>query len=318
MEETPADKRLQQVANGVYRFDTGYIRPRHTACYIIRAEDRVAIVDCGVNATIEPLLEAVETLGVTRHAIESLIATHAHLDHAGGGGRLMAAIPQATLYAHPSATRHLIDPGKLEKGVRAVYGDTFFDREYGALEPVSSERVVATPDQTTLKLGQRVLDVVHTPGHARHHQAIRDRQTSVVFAGDAFGVGYPELDGPEGRLFVPETPPNQFDPEAMHASIDRILALTPARILPTHYGNVDKPASVAYQLHRFVDAYVECCMQADSLESLQQAIMKLYEQELRRRGRRDDIPLMRDYYSMDTNLVAQGLWDWRLKDARQR
>lgn len=313
MTSQSSEQGLQSIAPGLYRFDTGYIRPQHTACFVVVSAGRAAIVDCGVAATIPPLLAAMETLGIDGGAIDRLIVTHAHLDHAGGAGQLMAELPSATLYAHPSAARHLIDPTKLEKGVRAVYGDAFFDHEYGSLLPIAAERVVETPDNAEVTVGGRCLDILHTPGHARHHQSIRDRESSVVLAGDAFGVGYPELDGPSGRFFVPETPPNQFDPDAMRASIDRIVGLAPTRVAPTHFGTIDDPATVAQQLHDLVDGYVECCQQAASLEDLEAAIFRLYEQALTARGQTDAIPRMRELYALDVDLVAQGLWDWRQK-----
>ncbi|NNC23302.1 MBL fold metallo-hydrolase [Salinisphaera sp. USBA-960] len=309
------NNRLESIAPGVYRFDTGYIRPRHTACFIIAAQDRVAIVDCGVAATIQPLLAALDSLAITTERVDAVIATHAHLDHAGGVGQLMMALPSARLYAHPSAARHLIDPTKLEKGVRAVYGDAFFDREYGRLEPVAADRVVETPDNAEVPIGERVLDIFHTPGHARHHQSIFDRRTATLLAGDAFGVGYPELDSPAGRFFVPETPPNQFDPDAMHASIDRIIGLAPQRVAPTHFGNVDEVATIGQQLHTFVDQYIDCCRHAQSMDDLEEAIMALYVRALTDRGRADDVPRMRTCYGLDVQLVAQGLWDWRSKQS---
>lgn len=48
---------LEAVADGLYRFDTGYIRPRHTACFVVVDGDRAAIEELGVlRAGIETAL----------------------------------------------------------------------------------------------------------------------------------------------------------------------------------------------------------------------------------------------------------------------
>lgn len=311
MSEGVTGSRLDSVAAGLHRFDTHYIRPRHTAVFVVADGGRAALVDTGVAANVGPLLAAVESLGLGRDAIEAVIVTHAHLDHAGGAGALLQALPRATLHAHPSAARHLVDPTRLEEGVRAVYGDEFFDREYGRLVPVPAERCVETADEAVLELGRRELQILHTPGHARHHQSVRDSHSDTIMAGDAFGVGYPELSGDEGPLFVPETPPNQFDPDAMHASIRRIVATAPARVAPTHFEIIENPPAVADALHAMIDAYIERCLAAESPEQLEQDVLALYAQALERRGRAADIPLMRELYGLDAHLVALGLWHWR-------
>ena len=318
MTEQSVAARVEPVTAGLHRFDTHYIRPRHTAVYILASGDDVAIVDCAVNATVEPLIEALGTIGVDPADVGHLFITHAHMDHAGGAGTLMQRLPNARMYAHPSAGKHLIDPGKLEAGVRAVFGDEFFDREYGTLEPVPAERVVTLEDGDPVRVGESELRSIHTPGHAWHHQSIWDPGTGTLFSGDAFGVGYPELDGPEGPFFVPETPPPQFVPEEMHASIDRIVDLQPARVAPTHFSIVTDAARAAESLHRLVDDTVARCRDAESQEALVEELLEAYAEELRRlgRGEQAEIEEMRRLYAFDAGLSAQGLWLWREKKAR--
>lgn len=307
------EARLAQIAPGLYRFDTHYLRPGHTGCFVVVEDGRAAIVDCGTAATVEPLLAAVEQLGIERDAIEAVIATHAHLDHSGGIGRLLTELPRARLHAHARTAPHLIDPAKLEQGTRAVLGDELVAREHEPLVPVPAERVVETRNGATVPPAGRDLRVVHTPGHARDHQSLWDARTATVIAGDAFGVGYPELIGADGPFIVPETPPTQFEPEAMHASIDRIVDLGPERVAPSHFEVLDDPRTVAAALHAMVDEGIARCLDADSVETLELGVLEAYEQALQRRGRAEDIPIMRRLYGLDAHLVAQGLWHWRRK-----
>lgn len=316
MRTDAARERLAPVADGIHRFDTHYIRPRHTNVHIVTAGDDTALIDTGVAANVEALLAALDELGIALDEIGHVLLTHAHLDHAGAAGRLMRELPNARLYAHPSAAKHMIDPTKLEAGVRQVYGDEFFDREYGELVPVPAGRVVETPDGERVRVGDRVLEMVYTPGHAWHHQCIWEPETRTLFTGDAFGIHYPELDGPKGPFVVPETPPPQFAHEEMHASLDRIVACEPARVAPTHFGVIEDVAGVADDLRRLLDWSVERCWQAASQEGLAEDLLAGWARDLERRGRGDEIERMRELYAMDAGLAAQGLWLWRQKQGR--
>ncbi|MFP4643334.1 MAG: MBL fold metallo-hydrolase [Spirochaetales bacterium] len=317
MDSERVGDRLQEIATGLYRFDTHYIRQRHTACYVVVEGGRAAIVDSGVPANVPPLLEALATLEIAPDAVEWVIPTHAHLDHAGGAGHIMPKLPAATLAAHPSAAPHLINPERLEAGVRALYGDEFFDREYAPVVPVDAERVVETPDGQEIKLGERILRVIHTPGHAWHHESILDTSTGTLIAGDAFGVAYPELIRENEPVVVPPGPPPQFKPEIYQASIDRILELSPSRVALTHFGVVDDPARVAADLHRLIDEWVELGREAGSAEELFQALIASCERELSQRGRSEDQSRFRKLYYWDLRLSAEGIWTWRQKQEKR-
>lgn len=305
---------LERIADGLFRFDSGYIRPRHTACFVVVEAGRAAIVDCATSASVPALLAALAHAGVARDSVEAVIATHAHLDHTGGMGALMAELPQAQLYAHPATAPHVIDPTRLEAGTRAVLGDEVVDREHDPA-PVAPERVVETADAMVLPPAGR-LAAVHTPGHTRDHQSLWDARTGTLVAGDAFGIAYPELDGRDGPFVIPETPPTQFDPEAMHASIDRIVALAPERVAPTHFSVLERPAAVAPELHGLVDEYIARCLAADSAETLEAGIIEAFEQALSRRGRSGETELMRRLYGFDAHLVSLGLWHWRKRQVQ--
>lgn len=317
MQADEAGARLEAVADGIHRFDTRYIRARHTSCLIVVDHDRAAIFDCGVPANVDALLAAVEALGVAPEAVDYVIASHAHLDHMAGIGALARRLPAARIAAHPSAAPHLVDPTKLVKGARALFGGEFFDREYGAVEPVPAERIVETPDEEVLVLGSRELQLLHTPGHAWHHQSLLDIRSRTVLAADAFGVSYPELVGPDGPFAMPTTAPPQLAPAEMHASIDRLVGLRPQRVLPTHFAPIDRPGPVAEDLHRMLDEWLQLAQQADSPEQLLERLGDACAAELGRRGRGDEAAAMRENYALDLWLNAQGLWYWRQRQEQK-
>lgn len=306
-----AAARLESVADGLHRFDTHYIRARHTSSLIVVDDGRAAIFDCGVPANVDALVAAVEGLGVAPEAVDYVIASHAHLDHMAGIGPLAQRLPAARIAAHPSAAPHLVDPSKLVKGARALFGDEFFDREYGRIDPVPAGRIVETADDDVLVLGTRELSVLHTPGHAWHHQSLLDARTGTVLAGDAFGLAYPELVGSDGPFAILPTAPPQLAPPEMHASIERIVGLRPARVLPTHFATIDQPERVAEALHRMLDEWLELTLQASSWEQLAQRLGDACAAELERRARGDEAGTMHELCGMDLWLNAQGLWHWR-------
>jgi glyoxylase-like metal-dependent hydrolase (beta-lactamase superfamily II) len=87
---------VEPLSGGVYAIDTGFHRPRFDAAYLIVQAGRAAFVDTGTNHSVPRLLQALSALGLERSAVDHVIPTHVHLDHAGGVGLLMSELPQAT------------------------------------------------------------------------------------------------------------------------------------------------------------------------------------------------------------------------------
>ncbi|MBK9516975.1 MAG: MBL fold metallo-hydrolase [Anaeromyxobacter sp.] len=246
-----------QVAPGVHLVDTGYVKSHLAACYLLRGRDSVAVVETGNAGTVPRVLAALDAAGLPRASVSHVIVTHVHLDHAGGAGALMAALPQATLVAHPRGARHLVDPAKLWAGTVGVYGAEATQQLYGDPVAIPAARVVEAPDGFTLDLGARPLCFLDAPGHARHHFVVHDEVTRGLFTGDTFGLSYRQLDTARGPFFFPTTTPVQFDPEALHATLDRLMGLAPERLYLTHYGCVTGGlAAHAATLHRGIDAFV--------------------------------------------------------------
>ncbi len=194
--------------------------------------------------------------GLSPEQVAYVIPTHVHLDHAGGAGELMRRCPNARLVAHPKGARHLIDPAKLLAGVTAVYGPDAVERDFGEIVPVEAARVVEAPDDFTLDLNGRVLRFLDTPGHARHHFCVWDERSQGIFTGDTFGLSYRELDTDQGAFVFPTTTPVQFEPEALHASLDRLLRLHPRNLYLTHFGRIAAPERAARQMHELIDTFV--------------------------------------------------------------
>lgn len=300
--------------NGIYTIDTGYLRPAFDAAYLVVENGHGAFIDCGTNHSRPRLMQGLADAGLTPDDVDWLILTHVHLDHAGGAGELMAALPHAGLVVHPRGARHMIDPSKLWAGAAAVYGEAEMERMYGHMRPVPAERVAEAPDEFTVDLAGRTLRCLATPGHAKHHNAIVDERTGRIFSGDTFGLSYRELDTENGAFILPTTSPVDFDPEALHASIRRLVAWNPPAIHPTHFGPVTEIQRLASDLHEVIDAMVAIAERhetdANRHDALVDALSRLYLTRAREHGTALDDARVHELLATDIELNAQGLEVW--------
>lgn len=305
---------FQRLSHGITVIDTGFVRPRFDASFLVVENGRAAFIETGINSGVPRLLAALEAHDLGRDAVDYVIPTHVHLDHAGGAGLLMQELPSAKLVVHPRGARHLIDPSVLIEGARAVYGAEVVARDYGELVPVPAERAMTTTDGMVLELGGRPLRFADTPGHARHHNCIWDEVTRGWFTGDTFGIVYPDLHTPHGPYIVPAAAPVHFDPAALHETVARLLARRPEVMYLTHYGAVHDAETLAVQFLAQVDAMAEAARSlADAPnrhDALKRAFGDIYIAELVRSGSTQSETWLRDLLAIDIELNAQGLGTW--------
>lgn len=303
-----------QPNHGIHTIDTGFLRPQFDAAYLIVENGRGAFVDCGTNHSLPRMLAALAAAGLQPVDVDWLILTHVHLDHAGGAGELIAQLPNAKLVVHPRGARHMIDPSRLWAGASVVYGEEVMLRDYGRLRPIPAERVIEAADGHVVDLAGRPLRCIDTPGHAKHHNAIHDAHANVCFTGDVFGLSYREFDTARGAFIMPTTSPVQFDPEALHASINRLVALKPAAMYLTHYDHVEEIERLASDLHEQIDAMValarEANQQPDRHATLVASLTQLYAGRAAAHGWQGDRQALLELIDGDIELNAQGLEVW--------
>lgn len=299
---------------GIHTIDTGFVRPQFDAAYLIVERGRGAFIDCGTAYSVPRMLAALDDTGLAADDVDWLILTHVHLDHAGGAGALLAQLPRAKLVVHPRGARHMIDPTQLWAGASAVYGEDVMEQTYGRLVPVPSERVMQATDDGVIDLAGRPLRCLETPGHARHHIAIHDARANVCFTGDVFGLSYRDFDTAAGPFILPTTSPVQFDPVALHASIDRLLTLQPEAMYLTHFGRVDDVQRLAADLHAQIDAMVALAHaangQANRHDLLVDTLTTLYTSRAATHGWHQGRAALQALLQMDIELNAQGLEVW--------
>ncbi len=311
---------VQTLAHGIHVIDTGFHRPMFDASYLMIENGRAAFIDTGTNHSVPRLLEALNSLGLAPDAVDFIIVTHVHLDHAGGAGLLMRHLPNAALVVHPQGARHMIDPERLINGARAVYGEPEVTRSYGQLVPVPAERVQRTEDSSTLELAGRSLKFLDTPGHARHHHCIWDERSRGFFTGDTFGLSYREFDTARGAWLMPTTTPVQFEPEAMRASVQRMLAFEPESMYLTHYGRLSDVQRLGTQMLGLMDQMVAIASGLpDTPERHAQMALQfgeIYTNSLREHGCMLTEAQINELLALDLELNAQGMAAWLNRSAR--
>jgi glyoxylase-like metal-dependent hydrolase (beta-lactamase superfamily II) len=222
-----------------------------TAGYLITG-DAPVLVETGSQSSVPSLLAALAELGVDATELAGVAVTHIHLDHAGGVGDVAAAFPGATIYVHEKGARHLVDPTKLVNSAALVYGD-LLDSLYGRLTPSPAERVHVLADGEEIVVSpNRTLTTVDSPGHAKHHLALHDSSSGLLFAGDAVGVRLPDV-----GVLRPATPPPDFDLDQALHSLQRFAERRPSGIALAHFGLVPDPGEILAEAEETLTRWAE-------------------------------------------------------------
>lgn len=306
---------FRNYGQGIYCFDSGYVKPLLAGVYIVVEKGRVAFVDTGIKATLANALSALAQLGLAPSNVDYVILTHIHLDHAGGAGAMLQAFPNARLVVHPRGARHMAEPSKLIAGVIGVYGAEYVQRTYGEILPIAAERIIVAGHETVIDLAGRELLCLDTPGHARHHICIVDRQTHGIFTGDMFGLSYPAMDVDGHSFIFPTTTPTQFEPSATRTSLELLMTYQPTALYLTHYGQVSDVERLHTDLLRHIDFHVATALRERDAGTQRQARIKAalsayLLHEASTFGCRQTPDELLAWWEPDLELNAQGLESW--------
>ncbi|MGZ8619530.1 MAG: MBL fold metallo-hydrolase [Actinomycetota bacterium] len=231
---SPREPILREVAPGTVLIDTRMADlDEFNAVYLLTGSEPT-LVETGPAADAPVVLAALARFGLDAGDLAHLVVTHIHLDHAGGAGTLLPRFPRADVWVHERGAPHLADPSRLLASTARTYGEERMRAFFGDTEPVDAARIRVVADGDRIPLGDRALDVLHTPGHASHHVALHDDATGALFTGEAIGSHLPWVD-----CYRPALPPPEVDVEAALASIDVIGARRATALMTSHFGPVE-------------------------------------------------------------------------------
>jgi glyoxylase-like metal-dependent hydrolase (beta-lactamase superfamily II) len=226
--------------------------------YLVETEEGLALNDCGPTTGIPALEQRLAERGLALTDIRHLLLSHIHLDHAGAAGVLVRKHPGLQVHVSEIGAPHLVDPSRLERSARRLYGDEF-DTLWGELAPVPEENVQVVGDEV---LG---LACFPSPGHAAHHVCYVSGD-GTLYAGDAAGVRIvPE------RHIMPVSPPPEIDLDAWERTMDEIELRAPERLALIHFGVVEQPRDHMRRLRRQLRVWAQRVRQGMSEEEFVEA-----------------------------------------------
>lgn len=304
----------EQLGENLFIIDTHDLGlPHRTGCYVMIEGGGLSLVETSASPSKPYIENGIEALGYSSEDVKHIILTHIHLDHAGGAGLFAKDCPQATIIVHPKGMRHLADPSRLIAGAQAVYGDQF-DQLFNPILPIPMENMRTLEDGDELQLSpERKLTFIDSPGHAKHHYSFYDPITKGMFVGDTIGIRYKELEERGTPLYLPSTSPNQFDPDAMRSSINRVKGFHPERLYFGHYSMSEQVEEVYTQVNDWLDVFLEVgemnVKKNSSHEELVQALMKVVLEKSHASRLPEDHP-ERHMIQLDLQVSGMGIIDY--------
>lgn len=261
--------------------------PHVIASYLIQHSQGALLIESGPGSTIDGLKAALTPHDLTVDDITHVLLTHIHLDHAGAAGWLARHGNHgqgAVIYVHPNGAPHLLNPEKLLSSATRIYGP-LMDQLWGEFLAVPEDRLIVAQDERDIEIGGLRFCPIDTPGHADHHYAYQFED--ILFTGDVGGIRLP---GPP-HLRVPMPPP-EFHLEKWRASLQKMIAVKPGRLAPTHFGIYDNPEWHFEALKRGLDeveAFMQATLPADPpVAEISDKFMQWTAERSRREGLTED------------------------------
>jgi glyoxylase-like metal-dependent hydrolase (beta-lactamase superfamily II) len=225
-----------EILPGIHRVECP-IGPRYVALYLVVGDNYILLLDTGFDQSIrETLVPYMKTKSLGLDKVRYVINTHSDYDHTGGNKAVKELLPNALICCGERDRAMIVD---LSKMIDERYNE--FAKEHGFSESKEAIDFIGTVAFETpidigftggerIDLGNRFVQIVHTPGHSWGHLSILDEQTGAIMIGDAV-LGQSVLLATGEHAF----PPTYRFLEAYRATIRMIKGLNPSEILTSHY-----------------------------------------------------------------------------------
>jgi glyoxylase-like metal-dependent hydrolase (beta-lactamase superfamily II) len=185
---------VDQIAPGIWSIaEPGHVEQVHS--YLIEGDRDIAVLDTGMGVG--------DFHGLVRELSDRdplVVHSHAHWDHMGATSQFERVL------VHPSEADDLARNYSNEDmrdwfGPKALLGIPFpadFDLQSATISGATATGMLAHGQ--TIDLGERVIEIYHTPGHSPGGITIYDRHSRLLFPADSVNLGPLYLFGPQADL----------------------------------------------------------------------------------------------------------------------
>jgi glyoxylase-like metal-dependent hydrolase (beta-lactamase superfamily II) len=274
------------------------------ASYLLPGPEGWTMVETGPSSCIPALERGLSASGIAPLEVRRILLSHIHLDHAGAVGSLARSFPRAEIGVHPSGIPHLVDPSRLVASARRAWGEAS-DTLWGAIEPVPRGKLLALGGGERFPVDGGELEVIATPGHARHHLSFFDAPRGALLTGDSAGVALPG-----SARARPALPPPDLDLELLFASLERMAERAPRELDYTHFGPVPGGRELLAGYRSCVEEWrsvaLEAAQRDPAVPAVAEALRQHEESAAERLGERAGVEQKAELIS-GCELAAQGL-----------
>jgi glyoxylase-like metal-dependent hydrolase (beta-lactamase superfamily II) len=289
-----------EVLRNVYQVDLepgGY--SNLVSVYVVNTGKGLIVFEGGPAVSSNDLKNALRSLpGTVTHAF----ITHVHIDHYGGTGALTELNPNIEVYVHPRGSKVLPNPDIIWIPAREAMG--WLGELYGRPLVVPSKNARETKDGDRITIGDVTVEVIHTPGHASHHQSFIVEPWNILIVGDAAGIYIKDLD------YIIPTTMESLRLDMYVESLRKLISRNPTYIAYTHHLLVPNASELLNRHLRQVDIWgrtaEEAVREGLSVKDLEGMLVER-DQDLRRVY--DRLRGMRAHYHLFT-MAVDGLYKY--------
>ncbi|HUW87467.1 MAG TPA: MBL fold metallo-hydrolase [Candidatus Paceibacterota bacterium] len=315
-----------EILPGIHRIECP-IGTRYIAVYAIVGSAATLIVDTGFDGSMrEVVVPYFNANGLSLDAVLYAVNTHSDFDHTGGNRAVKELMPNA-LICCGERDRPMIE--NLQSMIDDRYGEFADDHNFDETsETKAFIRTVAFQTRVDIgfsgneriDLGDRVIEILHTPGHSWGHLSFWDEKTGVVIIGDAvLGASVLHADG------QPAFPPTYRFVEAYRSTIRLLKGYKPTEVLTSHYPRYQGQSAIDFldTSLAYTDLVERTCMETLQMAFRPLTLMELIDQCHERLGPWGDpeykylvypvlghLEVLESYQRIARSRNASGLMTW--------